>query len=84
MACNGVGAATVTAVATHALLTGSALAVPDDGALQQLLVTDTAGSPALVDTVLRDKLVVLSSSELFAQAVSLMHLNGSIMAQLES
>jgi ribose-phosphate pyrophosphokinase len=83
-ACQAAGAATVTAVATHALLTGNASAVLAEGALQRLVVTDTAGSPALVDTVLGAKLVVLSSSELFADAVSLMHRNGSITALLES
>ena len=83
-ACRDVGAASVTAVATHALLTGDAPAILAGGPLQQLIVTDTVATPGMLDSRLKDKLVVLDSSVLFAEAVRMMHQNGSIAALLES
>ncbi|MET0961799.1 MAG: ribose-phosphate diphosphokinase [Noviherbaspirillum sp.] len=80
--CRGAGAASVAAAATHALLTGDAPAILADDALQQLIVTDTVATPGMRDSRLQGKLVVLDSSILFAEAVRMMHQNGSIAALL--
>ena len=83
-ACQSVGAVTVSAVATHGLFTGNASAVLADSAVQRVIVTDTVRPAAGVEGGLQEKIVVLSSAALFAEAINAMHVNGSITTLLES
>jgi ribose-phosphate pyrophosphokinase len=81
-ACRELGARTVHAVATHGLFVDHAGEVIADHALEQVVVTDSV-PPFRLDVAARDKLVVLDSAPLFAEAIRRIDQGGSITELVE-
>lgn len=82
-ACRALGAREVHAVATHGLFVDKASEVIADEALEQVVVTDSV-PPFRVDTAaMGDKLVVLDSAPLFAEAIRRIDEGGSLTALVE-
>lgn len=79
-ACREHGAARVLAVATHGMFTGDANTVLADPVLEEIVVTDTIPPFRLTSDAVRDKLTVLGSAALFAQAIRRLHEGGSLTA----
>jgi len=82
IACRRLGATSVYAAASHGLFVGQAPLMLAEEALTGLVVTDTVPPFRLPDGPVRDKLVVLATARLFAQAIERMHGGGSITALL--
>ncbi|HJV51309.1 MAG TPA: ribose-phosphate diphosphokinase [Noviherbaspirillum sp.] len=82
-ACRERGAARVWAAATHGLFMDDAPAVLSDAALEQLVVVDTVPPFRLGAGPLREKLTVLDSTRLFAEAIRRLHEGGSLTALLQ-
>lgn len=77
-ACREHGAARVYAAATHGLFTDDAGTALADPALDALVVTDTVPPFRLDGTAARDRLAVLDTTPLLADAVRRIHEGGSI------
>ena len=82
-ACRELGARTVHAVATHGLFVDHAGEVIADHALEQVVVTDSVPPFRLDPAVVRDKLVVLDSAPLVAEAIRRIDQGGSITELVE-
>jgi len=82
-ACHRLGADKVYALATHGIFVGDANAVLADDALERVVVTDTIPPFRLDPAVARDKLVVLDSTALFAEAIRRIEEGGSITDLIE-
>lgn len=82
-ACRGLGATAVYAAASHGLFTGDAPHVLADEALTGIVVTDTVPPFRLPPGPVRDKLVVLPTTQLFAEAIRRIHEGGSLVELLE-
>lgn len=82
-ACHGRGAAAVHAAASHGLFVGAAPQLLADEAICSLVVTDSVPPFRLPAGAARDKLVVLPTAPLFAQAITCMHGGGSLTALLD-
>ncbi|MEO8654775.1 MAG: ribose-phosphate pyrophosphokinase, partial [Ramlibacter sp.] len=76
-ACRSLGATSVHAAASHGLFVGDAPQVLADAALNSIIVTDSVPPFRLGQGKARDKLVVLSSARLVADAISNIHSGGS-------
>jgi ribose-phosphate pyrophosphokinase len=83
-ACRSLGATAVHAAASHGLFVGDAPQVLADDALNSIVVTDSVPPFRVSQGKVRDKLVVLSSAKLFADAISNIHSGGSIVQLLGS
>lgn len=83
-ACRGLGATAVYAAASHGLFTGDAQHVLADAALTGIVVTDTVPPLRLPPGPVRDKLVVLPTTQLFAEAIRRIHAGGSLVELLEA
>lgn len=84
-ACRAAGARRVYAAATHGVFVGDAAQMLAADELEQTVVTDTIPPFRLAgkEQVLR-KLIVLSTAELFAQAIARLHAGGSLVELLET
>jgi ribose-phosphate pyrophosphokinase len=82
-ACRASGAARVFAAATHGLFMGDANNVLTDPALERIIVADTVPPFRLDDGPLKEKVAVISSTGLFAEAIRRLHAGGSITDLLE-
>jgi ribose-phosphate pyrophosphokinase len=82
-ACRRRGASSVYAAASHGLFASSAPQTLATDALSGLVVTDSVPPFRLPPGPVRDKLVVLPTAPLFAEAIARMHGGGSITALLE-
>ena len=82
-ACRRLGASAVYAAASHGLFVGEAPRMLADEALSGLVVTDSVPPFRLPPGPVRDKLVVLPTTRLFAEAIERIHGGGSITALLE-
>jgi ribose-phosphate pyrophosphokinase len=82
-ACRKLGANEVYAAATHGIFVGKAGEVLVDDALEQVVVTDTIPPFRLEPAAVRDKLVVLDSTALFAEAIRRIEEGGSITDLVE-
>jgi ribose-phosphate pyrophosphokinase len=82
-ACRSLGATAVYAAASHGLFVGDADRILADDALTGIVVTDSVPPLRLGPGKTRDKLVVLDSTGLFAQALQRIHRGGSITELLE-
>lgn len=82
-ACRRLGASWVYAAASHGLFVGSAAQTLATQALSGLVVTDSVPPFRLPPGTVRDKLVVLPTAPLFAEAIRRIHGGGSITALLE-
>ena len=81
-ACRSLGATAVHAAASHGLFVGDAPQVLADDALNSIVVTDSIPPFRLGQGKVRDKLVVLSSARLVADAISNIHSGGSVVELL--
>lgn len=77
-ACVGLGATQVVAAATHGLFVADAPRVLADDALAGIVVTDSVPPDRLPAGPVRDKLTVLSTGALFAEAIRRIHAGGSL------
>lgn len=82
--CRDLGATNVFAAATHGLFAGDANAVLADSALERIVVTDTVTPFRLQEGTVKEKVAVLSSAALFAEAIHRIHTGGSITDLLDS
>ena len=82
-ACRRRGAVAVHAAASHGLFVGGASQLLADEAIASIVVTDSVPPFRLPPGAVRDKLVVLPTAPLFAQAIACMHGGGSLTALLE-
>jgi ribose-phosphate pyrophosphokinase len=82
-ACRARGAAQVHAAASHGLFVAGAPQLLADPALAGIVVTDSVPPFRLPAGEVRDKLVVLPTAALFAQAIARMHGGGSLTALQE-
>jgi ribose-phosphate pyrophosphokinase len=78
-ACRERGAARVYVAATHGVFTAKANETLADPALEQIAITDSVAPGRLIGGSVHDKLVVLDSSRLFAEAIQRIHDGGSIV-----
>jgi ribose-phosphate pyrophosphokinase len=83
-ACRELGAREVHAVATHGLFVEGAGKVIADAALEQVVITDSVPPFRLDPATVDDKLVVLDSAPLFAEAIRRIDEGGSLTALLEA
>lgn len=81
-ACRRLGAGPIYAAASHGLFVGEAPRMLADEALTGLVVTDSVPPFRLPAGPVRDKLVVLPTTRLFAEAIQRIHGGGSITALL--
>lgn len=77
-ACMKLGARRVYAAASHGLFVGDAGAVLADDALAGIVVTDSVPPARLAPGAARDKLTVLPTDTLFAEAIRRLHEGGSL------
>lgn len=77
-ACADQGAAMVMAAATHGLFAGDAARVLADSPVEQIVVTDTVISASLSESAAKERLAVLTSTTLFAEAIRRLHAGESI------
>lgn len=82
-ACRTHGATHVYCAATHGLFTGNANQALAAEAIASVAVTDTVPPFRLDPALAAKKLTVLSTAELFAQAIQRIHSGGSIVELLE-
>lgn len=82
-ACKGLGATRVHAAATHGLFVGDAARLLADDALASLVITDSVPPARLGAGAARDKLTVLPTDALFAEAIRRMHGGGSLVELME-
>ncbi|WP_434664282.1 ribose-phosphate pyrophosphokinase [Paraburkholderia sp. A3BS-1L] len=75
--CRALGATEVHAAATHGLFLGDACVKLGGGALASIVVTDSVAPWRVPDGPLLDRLTVLDSAPLFAEAIARMHADAS-------
>lgn len=83
-ACAAHGADKIYAVATHGLFMEGSERLLSESAIERVIVTDTIPPFRLSKEPATGRLLVLSSTELIAEAVRRIHLKGSIVELLES
>jgi ribose-phosphate pyrophosphokinase len=76
------GAGIVYAAASHGLFVGDASQVLADGSLDRLVITDTVPPFRLDPRTFAEKVVILETAGLFAEAIRRMHDGGSIVELL--
>ena len=81
-ACRARGAARVFAAATHGVFVGNAARLVADPALERLVVTDTIPPFRIEPSLAQQKLTVLETARLFAEAIRRIHDGGSIVELL--
>jgi len=82
-ACRSRGARAVYAAATHGIFVGAASRMVADPGLERLVVTDTIPPFRLDPALVRDKLTVLDTAPLFAEAIRRIHTGGSVVELVE-
>lgn len=83
-ACRSLGAAEVYAAASHGLFVGNAAQVLGEAALTGIVVTDSVPPFRLPPGPVRDKLTVLPTAPLFAEAIARIHAGGSLTELLQA
>lgn len=83
-ACKTLGAKQVLAAASHGMFVGTAGAVLADPALDKVLVTDSIPPFRLPPPLLGDRVEVLASAPLFAEAIYRLHSGGSLVELLRA
>lgn len=82
-ACRAQGATRVYAAATHGLFVGKAEALLDDPAVERVVVTDTVPPFRLRPGALADRVTILQSAPLAAEAIRRIHDGGSLVELLQ-
>jgi ribose-phosphate pyrophosphokinase len=80
----GLGASAIHAVATHGLFVGEANVLLAEPALASVVVTDSIPPFRVTSAMLEQKLVVLETAPLVAEAIRRLHTGGSIVELLEA
>ncbi len=83
-ACRAQGANNVFAAASHGVFVGEASQVLAADALEKIIVTDSIAPVRLDPAVAKRKLVVVSASALFAEAIGHIHSGGSLVELLRT
>jgi ribose-phosphate pyrophosphokinase len=83
-ACRAHGATGVYAAASHGVFVGDANLVFADPAIDRVVVTDTIPPFRLAREIARDRLTILDTSALFAEAIVRIHEGGSIVDLLRT
>lgn len=83
-ACQERGANKIYAVATHGLFVGQASQILTESALEQVIIADTIPPFRLNEKIIGDKLRIIDSAGLFAEAIRCMHSGGSIVELLDT
>ncbi|MGA7181139.1 MAG: ribose-phosphate pyrophosphokinase [Thiobacillaceae bacterium] len=83
-ACKALGAKRVYAAASHGVFAAAAGKVLADPALEKVLVTDSIPPFRLPPTLLENRVEVLESAPLFAEAIRRLHGGGSLVELLEA
>jgi len=82
-ACKALGANRVYAAASHGLFIGAADRLLVDPALEKVLVTDSVPPFRLPPALLENRVTVLASAPLFAEAIYRLHSGGSLVELLQ-
>lgn len=82
-ACKALGASQVYAAATHGVFVGEADKVLADPALDLVIVTDSIPPLRLPQQLLQNKIKVLETATLFAEAIRRLHTDGSLAELME-
>ena len=82
-ACRSRGARAVYAAATHGIFVGEAGRMVAEPGLERLVITDTIPPFRLDPTLVREKLTVLDTAPLFAEAIRRIHTGGSVVELVE-
>lgn len=82
-ACKALGARRVLAAATHGMFAGAAERVLADAALEKVLVTDAIPPFRLPPALVGQRVEVLDSTPLVAEAISRLHSGGSLVELLQ-
>jgi ribose-phosphate pyrophosphokinase len=82
-ACRTRGARAVYAAATHGIFVGAAGRMVADPGLERLVVTDTIPPFRLDPALVRDKVIVLDTAPLFAEAIRRTHTGESVVELVE-
>ncbi|AOY87450.1 ribose-phosphate pyrophosphokinase [Marinobacter salinus] len=82
-ACKNAGASRISAAVSHGVFVAGADEQLADPALEELVVTDTIPPFRVKSGVLKNKLVVLGATSLFAKAIRNIHEGGSVVELLE-
>jgi ribose-phosphate pyrophosphokinase len=82
-ACKALGATRVVAAASHGMFAGSATEVLADPVLDKVLVADSIPPFRLPPTLLANKVELLDSAPLFAEAIRRLHAGGSLVDLLQ-
>ncbi|QBQ55289.1 ribose-phosphate diphosphokinase [Nitrosococcus wardiae] len=83
-ACQEQGANKIYAAATHGLFVGQANQVLAEPALEKMIITNTIPPFRLNEEIIREKLQVVDSAGLFADAIQCLHSGGSIVELLDT
>ena len=83
-ACAGAGSGRVFAAASHGLFVGAANDVIADPAIEAVVVTDTVPPFRLRPNLIGEKVVVLDTSTLMAEAIARIHAGGSIVDLMDA
>ena len=83
-ACRSRGARAVYAAATHGIFVGAAARMVADPGLERLVITDTIPPFRLDSALIRDKVTVLDTAPLFAEAIRRLHAGGSLVGLSEA
>lgn len=84
VACRKAGAKKVLALATHGLFTGNPDETLGEDALKQIITTNTIPPFRLEQTKIKDKVTILNSAPVFAEAIKRIYEGGSIVELLEN
>jgi ribose-phosphate pyrophosphokinase len=82
-ACRSRGAKTIYAAATHGVFSANSSQVLSQAPFEKIIVTNTIPPFRLDPGLVRDKLLVLDTAPLFAEAIRRIHSGGSIVELLE-
>jgi ribose-phosphate pyrophosphokinase len=83
-ACRSRGARAVYAAATHGIFVGEAARMVADPGLERLVITDSVPPFRLDAALVRDKVTLLDTAPLFAEAIRRLHTGGSVVELSEA
>lgn len=83
-ACRELGATSVFAAATHGLFMGDANVILAERALERIVITDTVAPFRLEASAVKEKVAVLSTAALVADAIDRLHTGGSVTELADS
>ena len=82
-ACDHLGALSIYGVATHGVFIAKANEAFREKSLKKILVTNTVLMSTLIDKVIKDKIIVLDATPLFAESIRRLNTSGSLVSLME-